>query len=266
MTNVDLSGPLLKLDRAEKHIAELFANVELFTSADPPPFGYREFKTPLPNGAIDYRIRACIRSTPPPDWAPIIGDAIHNIHSALDLLLWQMAPNKLRRLRPTFPIYTKREDFEDNESFLLRVLDPGHAAIITAVQPFLSGHPEHHSLAVLRKLANQDKHRLLVSFLTARNVEWIAYDNADVALTYINDHLLQDGDTVMRFTATPRDPNKPMMIHPFSAFRVAIAEVVSGPYIDVVGMLHDLHWYVREWIIRHPLEFGLGAPQPFALP
>jgi hypothetical protein len=92
----DLTGVRLKLERAREHIEAIRARCEAFTDRDPPPFASRIEQKSAPEGSIEYTVYAVVREQPPLDLGPMIGDAVHNIRSALDYLIYELAPPKVR--------------------------------------------------------------------------------------------------------------------------------------------------------------------------
>lgn len=109
-----------------------------------------------------------------------IGDTIHNLRSALDLLAWQLACEATGSKRPPrprqiqFPIYdfakttdvvvgrrkVKRWGFD---SAWLLSLAPQQKTALAGFQPYRGGHGKH--LRLLRDMSNDDKHRLLTPIL-----------------------------------------------------------------------------------------------------
>jgi hypothetical protein len=76
-SKLDLSGVLLKLDRAAAHIETVREQILAFRERQPEPFGFRTERTPGPDNSVDYALYAIVRELPPRELAPIIGDAIH---------------------------------------------------------------------------------------------------------------------------------------------------------------------------------------------
>lgn len=96
------------------------------------------------------------------EWGLIIGDVLHNLHSALDCVAWQLACIGLGR-EPTdreargisFPIRKTAADFA---AASLDHFTPTHRRMLGEVQPYQRG---YDSLLTLRDLANRDKHRVI---------------------------------------------------------------------------------------------------------
>jgi hypothetical protein len=106
-------------------------------------------------------------------WGVIFGDAMHNLRSALDHLVWQLV--LLNNDEPTrdnqFPIcetdaayLSQRANGQPStRERQLRGVADKHKALIDEMQPFRTqiSPGAMHALSTLRELANQDKHRLI---------------------------------------------------------------------------------------------------------
>jgi len=171
----------LKIARANKHLHTL--DHELGTFLEP-------YTNP---GLIDHRfdgtwhivsLNPVIKEPVPLLFSIICGEAVHNLRSALDYLVWQLVlveGNKPDRWN-SFPIYSKTEDFESKVRFpkdpkrgpLHGIALDGEAwALIEGEQPYHSRVPREHYLATLALLSNVDKHRALHSQMFFPSVESI---------------------------------------------------------------------------------------------
>jgi hypothetical protein len=97
----DLSGVRLKLARAQTHIDAIRAKTAAFIRQTPPPLGVRHERETRPDGVVEYTLYAVVREQPPGDFALLIGDAIHNLRSALDYLVYELAAQTMQRRRKT---------------------------------------------------------------------------------------------------------------------------------------------------------------------
>ena len=85
----------VKIERAKEHIAQLEAAVEAFRETKP----YTVIGEPEPEtGKIVFRVK--ISADPPARIGAIVGDVIHNIRSALDVLICQMYETATGRQAP----------------------------------------------------------------------------------------------------------------------------------------------------------------------
>jgi hypothetical protein len=79
---VDLRGVRIKIDRAKKHFADLDTAIRAFEARG--PYRVEVNKDPHDPSYENYYFRS--NATIPDDWSAIVGDCIHNLRSALDLL------------------------------------------------------------------------------------------------------------------------------------------------------------------------------------
>jgi hypothetical protein len=108
--------------------------------------------------------------------AIVIGDAVHNLRSVLDHLVFQLAllstNGQIKNPRSLqFPIAETPMIYSEQERSHLSELRQEHKAIIETYQPYHgisrpSSPPYIYELALLKQLSNTDKHRLLNTVLT----------------------------------------------------------------------------------------------------
>lgn len=149
-------APYLKLERAKHHISNLNERIDEFLTEKP-------FKLMIQfrAGAGEVAMRTEVEKSIPPEFSLIIGDAIHNMRSALDVTLYTMAsektcyPNKIQ-----FPI---AKDFRKLESAIKdgQVMFAGEKVVeaVRLLRPYQTG---NWRLAGLHSLDILDKHRLLI--------------------------------------------------------------------------------------------------------
>jgi hypothetical protein len=113
------------------------------------------------------------------EWALILGDAIHNARSALDLLVTHLLaligrqPNQRNGFRSTTP--TERQEAKERFEDYLKGLRSAHATGIRQLQPFRNPTArESWLLTTLAELDNLDKHRLLHPVFAYENREGLA--------------------------------------------------------------------------------------------
>jgi len=164
-----LTGTWVKIERAGKHIIDFHAAQQAFLDSYPVAFTHDD----EPDSTGHYNVRIADIKPVPPELSLILGDAIHNLRSALDLLACQLI--KLRSNDHNckniyFPILDSAKDFikalkKNEEDFELM----GEFAIniLTQLQPYRGG--KGHKLWMLHRLDIQDKHRLLIVVLPSIN-------------------------------------------------------------------------------------------------
>ena len=76
-----MTGPLLKIERAKKHISDLSSLIDSFNSRDP----YRLVSDRASTSADDCGMIFNVREELPEEVPLFIGDAIHNLRASLDI-------------------------------------------------------------------------------------------------------------------------------------------------------------------------------------
>jgi len=152
------SGAKLKVKRANEHIAHLEA---VLNSLVPTDFYRRDVRRDTDSGNYILEIR-CI-ADPPDTIALIIGDAVHNLRSALDHVMWELVSRS--GITPEqnlyFPIRKTQEKFKE------AIKDPQIQAIgadildliCNVIKPYPTG---NDLLCALAQLDITDKHKLLI--------------------------------------------------------------------------------------------------------
>jgi len=115
----------------------------------------------------------------PVDWAVILGEAVHDLRSALDQCVYSLGVDWTREEVPfcSFPVYRTKAMFYERERRgtrrgdwtyrsgmnKLRGIGPGPQAFIEALQPYPQRYRRLYcrDLRTIHDLWNQDKHRLV---------------------------------------------------------------------------------------------------------
>jgi hypothetical protein len=152
-----------KIGRAVKHIGDLEAAVLAFLYGHPYEI------------SLDYNDQtgqyewSLVKAAEIPTSIPIIaGDAIHNLRSVLDHLVWQLILTQGQKPRPGvtgFPITETLEEYRTPKiRRKIEGVGPIAEATIDALQPYKGG---NDALWRLHCLNNIDKHRLILSAASA---------------------------------------------------------------------------------------------------
>jgi hypothetical protein len=256
-----LSGVRLKLDRAEHHIESLRAEIQAFRQRKPRPFGFKTEERLGKDGSVEYVFYAIVREYPPSEWALIIGDAVQNIRSALEHLAYELSTPAGRRRGTAFPIFDDERGFKARGERKIGTIEGDERTLIERVQPYNATKvPSNDPLAILRRLSNLDKHRLLVTTVAAVSEQesWVGSGNAEVHFTFLETGPVKHDAKIMVVTATPEDPAVEMSVHPETALEVHVADTgIVGYRIEAVDLLKMLHYHVRHSVIE--MWFGYGA-------
>jgi hypothetical protein len=150
----------LKVERAKKHVSDIDHEIRAFGDT-----------RPYVIGAKPHRILALRHTTlfvesvdpVPLQISLIVGDAIHNLRSALDHLVWQLvlANRKHPTTKNSFIIEDPAKE-SDSRTFDRKVegIDTRAKELIRAMQPRNSG---DHTLWHINELDNADKHRVILT-------------------------------------------------------------------------------------------------------
>jgi hypothetical protein len=152
---------LVKVKRAKKHLSELEISAERYRDehvryVDEPRLGFSQGEPDVKNlPVIEFEMLA------------IAGDVLHNLRSALDHIVYQLAlvanpavsEETLRKV--AFPIGKSLDDYKSlrSRATLLKAIEPRAAQFIDSLRPYKGG---SESLWRLHEMNNIDKHcRLL---------------------------------------------------------------------------------------------------------
>ncbi|WP_433685400.1 hypothetical protein [Nocardia sp. CA-119907] len=118
------SSPMLKLERAKEHFHEFVAELERYGKSDPWQFSvaHEEFLRGSPGSDLVLHLK---EHTPiPRRLAVVVGDLVHNLRSALDCAIVELAsrcegpvgrsPTEAEERAFQFPVTEKKADFESS--------------------------------------------------------------------------------------------------------------------------------------------------------
>lgn len=162
---LSMRGVKAKLDRAGEHFNALQDVVQPWLKEGP----YRFTDKFDPNLRV-YYIWVEPTAESPPQIGVLIGDVLHNLHSALDHTICALArtTDPMDECRTTeFPIYTDPDLYRKKVGRALKGVPPGAVAAIEQPQPFQGPDPDTHILELLRGFSNIDKHRSIHTALGA---------------------------------------------------------------------------------------------------
>ncbi len=165
-----LAGIEAKITRADEHFRRLHGEMATWDARRP----YRLVPEVHDHGRKHfYRLR--FLEPIPVEWAVILGEAIHDLRSALDqAVYWLTIDHTGGPLKnSSFPVNTRKADFErrkksgawtnDSGMHKIRGIGTGPQAFIEALQPYPQRYRRSYcrDLRTIHDLWNQDKHRLV---------------------------------------------------------------------------------------------------------
>ncbi|HLW52531.1 MAG TPA: hypothetical protein VKW06_06780 [Candidatus Angelobacter sp.] len=173
----------MKIERAKEHIRNLDATIQAFLSDKPYRIGAKPHSIP----SLEHTTLYVAEVKPVPDnISLILGDAIHNLRSALDHLAWQLVelgggkPDK----NTYFPICERPHQYASmmgNRE--IQKIPKDARDILEAIQPY---NTMDMTLWLLHQLDISDKHRLLLTVVTSMD-KW-GVDFALGQTLWFNEH------------------------------------------------------------------------------
>jgi len=263
------TGAERKIDRAREHVNALDKAINRFLETEP--------------YAAERRLKArdriheyvLVRYTEPPDCLGLlVGDAVHNLRSALDHVAFELAlkgaqaightmtSEQARRIQ--YPVVDCSTDFKSQlNRGCLRYVESVPKAFIERHQPYNLNpeHPERTVLACLASLDNTDKHRTVVT--TSHTVRFqpdysgLPEGVPPPRLTLPRNATWGLGAVVARFTFTQPEPEVDMQFLP--KFSIAIdgawpptrrADEVLDFYAGWIELF--VLGQIREWARLNP--------------
>ena len=145
----------LKTERADKHIRDLESEIIIWKKN-----GYCiDRQTDPDTGDILYKFR--IKTPIDPMWGTLVGDAAHNLRTALDHLIYQLIDIKGGTVtnRTAFPIAKSPQAYESEFAAKVDGIDP---KAINLIHRFHTYHGGNEDFWRIHEIDRIDKHRLLI--------------------------------------------------------------------------------------------------------
>lgn len=246
--SADLSGVLVKIDRAKTHLNDFDRRAERVKDAC-----RKAIVRERDEQRSEYVFRFNRVPTVPAVLSAIIGDAIHNLRVSLDHLACQLiiATDGTPSNATVFPIH-EVPPAPDRYGRTRPQISPGVPKklreVLDEVQPYKRAKPAHHELAVLHRLDISDKHReLLVAVVGVQSLGWFGKTDP----TGFNPGPYDDGAEVCRFSYSDTDvENK---FNPAIIFSIRLNEPAAGPWSLMLGaadlVRHRLLRYIDDEIL-----------------
>jgi len=197
---------------------------------------------------------------PPITLAPVVGDCLHNLRSALDNLAFELAfayqgPKMSKSIADdsAFPIYKTGSSFTKYGKSKIRGMHPDARTLVERLQPYNRGNKPitTSTLWCLAELSNSDKHRLphlavaVLEQLTLTSSHLYAFTTAEFSKDPFEDRAVIAKFGVPLGTYTEVDMQRP------PTFGIAFGE--RSPDVvqawGVVTMLTHLSRFVNEIVV-----------------
>jgi hypothetical protein len=240
-----------KFARGVKQVERLRREADAFEHRD--AYVFRPEIESRSSHNITYRCLAIEREPPPDEWSLLAGEAIQNLRSALDHVIW--ASIKRPSTRTAFPIFTDPREFQVLGTPMLRGVSDSIRAAVEKAQPYRTfpDAPAEAFLERLRVLSNLDKHRTLATIASAVQHEGVGVsEGVNIAWQkYATDQPLGSGEThISTFTASSESELREMDVQPFFAYEVRIE---GRPVDTLVGIVHEVYRVLFECETGKPL-------------
>jgi len=241
-----------KFMRGVEQVKRLSGEADAFENRDAYVFRVEvESRSPR---KIKYRGLAVEREAPSDEWPLLAGEAIQNLRSALDHIVW--ASIKRPSSRTGFPIFTDPCEFQVLGGRMLQGVPEPIRATIEKAQPYRTSPnaPAQAMLEQLRVLSNRDKHRELATVASAVQHEGVGIPEG-VTINWQKagtNQPLGSGEThVSTFTASSESELAEMDVQPIFAYEVRIE---GRPLGLLVGIVREAYRVLVECETGKPLS------------
>ena len=236
----------IKTKRAEKHINDLYTEVRTFFARDTHRVVLEKQGEWGPTAGV---VR--ITEPVPVEWGAVVGDAVHNLRSTLDILSHQIGlatgTRKSKRSRQFFPIYDDVEKFKTNRLGEKQGLRKETVGLLARTLPFQG---RDKPLCLLRDLDDFDKHEILplvaCSFQDlGYEIPFLGKDGKPMVFKTVAPRLIypvEDGTVLWQIGASM----SPVDMNPQPVFDIALSEpqIVEGK--PVFPLLRELTGLVER--------------------
>ncbi len=248
-----LDGPRVKLARAREHLEAFQAEVAAYVEGKTHRIVHQYYAKSC---HFTFRWEAPDWNPPLLRWAVIVGDAIHELSTALDHIAWQFALKTRRKpdSSTAWPVCIGEGQWESKTTqHMLKHIGEDDRAFVHSKQPYPAPHghdPKTHAFAMLRLLSRIDKHRVLhtaVLWPIQTNAQFVDLrDIRSINDVRIYDEPLEDGAKLLRVLVTPSGPDPDMDM-----------KAVQSVYVAFIGSDYG-HMHEGSVDIRTPGHLPRG--------
>jgi hypothetical protein len=239
----------LRVNRAWEHIEQFKLEADSFLKTDP----YRVIPQVNAQGS-GYVIRYFFKvdRQPPIRLSLLAGDAIHNLRSVIDNLIWNLGQisGESPKSELAFPVSLDENRFKEKILPRYKRLPLDAQALIESLQPYnRKDNPEGHLLYILNRLWNDDKHETPPIVAGVHSSTGIgARGRVIIRSGKVSTGATDDGAEVMIFSV----PDRQSVNNLKPVFKVSVAFDKNGPARGVTAykLLIDLHNFVRDEVVN----------------
>lgn len=234
---MDVTGARLKVKRAQHHLGDLQQQVADWLVSTPEP----QFMQEVLDGGHTHVVRLVDAPQTPIAWSLILGDALHNLRSALDLLTWQavIAGGGTPGSKTGFPVFPRNTKDQGDKGVTIALRGASHDLVeaIRRFQPY-NRCPNRDALRgdalwLLHRLNIEDKHHLLlVCPMVIKDISHNVPVEAVGCTVTVSLQPALDGSEVLRYTNLPT-PLDQVAIDTIGQFDVWVGETEDTAYIEV---------------------------------
>lgn len=250
MAHAPFQGCWDRIDRAKTHANALATEWNAFVEKDP----YVMFTDVDPEGHGVVGLRRRVEM--PADIPLLLGEVLYQLRAALDNCVYTLAvlttgsdpPPGEQRLQ--FPIYDTPREWKNNESRLNDLTDD-HRRMLKDVQAFNDPRWDREHLALLNRLAREDRHRTL---RVVAAILWEADLDVSVrpgsgatiteALVFNLNAVVDDKTPVVGFTVSPPTTSADIDVDGKFECKIEVVEAAAGggpwrPFPDRIRLMHE---------------------------
>lgn len=191
--------------------------------------------------AVEYECFAVERQWPPDCWPLMAGDALQDIRSSLEYLVYTAAGG---RSGTQFPIFLDPREFQVKGLPMIRGVPAAIWTVIEQAQPFntIHGIPAMDPLAELMRLSNLDKHRDLSTVASYVDIPWVLSSHRIEYMDVADGRPLHHDAKVVSFIAHGPKASE-MDVYPDLTYQIRIEGVplreTFSRIVARVGMIID---------------------------
>lgn len=246
-----------KVARAHHHLCVLHDEMRAWDARHP----WRLAPPEIHDHGREHVFRLRLDEAIPVGWAVTLGEALHDLRSALDQsIYWLTVDAKRKPLDSTsFPVYRTRRDFEawskrrkawstTGGMHKIRGIGPGPHAFVEALQPYPQRYrrAQCYELRLLHDLWNQDKHRLVHLWglrFVDEQLRFPKHIDADCSVGVYR-RILHDGAVALRITCGSPHADVQMVGEMTAAISVKAGKRASGGQVGLWG----IYWTAADVI------------------